>query len=224
MTEQRFTPKGRLEVRKDGDEPATISGYGAVFYREGDPGTEYELWEGAVERIMPGAFDRALQEDDVKSLFNHDPNIVLGRTSSGTLKLSVDETGLRYEVTPNDTQTVNDLVIAPINRGDIDGSSFMFNVAEDGQEWSKEERDGQEISVRSLTGIAPLVETGPVTFPAYASTSADARTEARASFTKWDDERRALEEQQKLAAEAEQQKIRDDLDLKEKEAQLLAMN
>ncbi|MCT7656157.1 HK97 family phage prohead protease [Oceanimonas sp. NS1] len=62
----------------------------------------------------------------MRALFNHDPNFVLGRTRSGTLALSVDADGLRYEIDPPDTQTVRDLVLAPLARGDITGSSFAF--------------------------------------------------------------------------------------------------
>ena len=62
----------------------TISGYAAVFFREGDPGTQYELFEGAVERIMPGAFDDALRDrTDVVALLIHNFDWLLGRTKSG---------------------------------------------------------------------------------------------------------------------------------------------
>src|ERR1700728_2523684 len=87
----------RLAKRSDGT--SEICGYGAVFY-DGTPDTEYPMWPGAVERIMPGAFDRALREDDVRGLFNHDPNLLLGRTASGTMRLRVDDVGLWYSIDP----------------------------------------------------------------------------------------------------------------------------
>ena len=65
-----------IQIREGTDEPCVISGYGAVFYREGHTGTEYRLWDDVVERVMPGAFDRAIREDDVRSLFNHDSNFM----------------------------------------------------------------------------------------------------------------------------------------------------
>ena len=76
-----------------------------MFYRDGDPGTEYELWSDAesraVERILPSAFD-SIDGMDVRALFNHDANHVLGRTSSGSLTLRVTDEGLYYETEPRD--------------------------------------------------------------------------------------------------------------------------
>ncbi|MDN8705120.1 HK97 family phage prohead protease, partial [Staphylococcus aureus] len=73
--------------------------------------------------------------DDVRGLFNHDPNYILGRTTAGTLSLSVNERGLVYDITAPDTQTIRDLVLAPMQRGDINQSSFAFRVARDGEDW-----------------------------------------------------------------------------------------
>ena len=86
--ERRFiaknTAKLRFESRNEGESPRFV-GYGAVFYREGEAGTEYGLGGSIKERIQPGAFDRALAEsDDVRGLFNHDPDNLLGRTANGT--------------------------------------------------------------------------------------------------------------------------------------------
>lgn len=170
---RRFTPRAvagevRVERRAEG-EPPHIVGYGAVFYNEADPGTEFELWDGLVERIMPGAFDRAIAEDDVRSLFNHDTNYVLGRKVAGTLDLAVDEKGLLYDTTPPDTQAVRDLVLAPIGRGDVSGSSIMFVVRE--QVW----REVDELTIREIVDV-DLWEVGPVTFPAYEATSTNVRS------------------------------------------------
>src|SRR5215475_2335681 len=87
----------KLEKRVGTDFPY-CTGFAAVFYKDGDPDTEYQLYPDLVERIAPGAFDRAVREDDVRGLMNHDPNLLLGRTAAGTLKLSADATGLRYEI------------------------------------------------------------------------------------------------------------------------------
>jgi HK97 family phage prohead protease len=170
---QRYCKRGVQVQERRENEPAKIEGYGAVFYRDGDPGTEYELWTDVYERILPGAFGDVGQLD-VRSLFNHDSNWVLGRTKSNpaTLSLSVDDVGLRYVITPPDTQAVRDQVLGPIDRGDVDGSSFMFWVRS--ARWITETRDGRDIDVRQLEAV-DLIEVGPVTFPAYTGTTTGVR-------------------------------------------------
>lgn len=180
--ERRFLPAGRCPVRIEtrADQKRQISGYAAVFYRESDPGTQYELWEGFCERIMPGAFDRALKEaDDCRALVNHDPNLVLGRTTAGTLRLGIDATGLRYEIDPPDTQAGRDACIS-LERGDMTGSSFSFMP--DDVTW----REIGDVVIREINSLR-LYDVGPVTYPAYASTTAGVRAvgdpaEARAAF------------------------------------------
>jgi len=144
-------------------------GYGAVFHRDDDPGTEYELWDGAVERIAPDAFSEALSRpDDVRGLFNHDSDHLLGRLSANTLRLSADNKGLRYEIDLPDTQAGRD-VATSIERGDLTGSSFAF--VPEVVEWATEEsRD-----VRTIRSVK-LYDIGPVTFPAYGSSSAALRS------------------------------------------------
>jgi uncharacterized protein len=158
-----------LQVRSEGDQPV-IEGYGAVFYRGGDPGTEFQLWRDVYERIASNAFDRAIKEDRVRSLFNHDSNWVLGsnRGASPTLALSVDDVGLRYSVKPPATQLVRDAVLEPIRRGDVDGSSFMFMPRK--VDWIEEDRNGVMVDVREIQEVE-LWEVGPVTFPAYSGTT-----------------------------------------------------
>jgi HK97 family phage prohead protease len=157
-----------METRDDGQ--AKIVGYASVFY-DNTPQTEYPLWTDCVERIMPGCFNRAMQEDDCRALFNHDPNCVLGRTTAGTCRLSIDAKGLRYEVDPPDTQLGHDLA-ASLNRGDITGSSFSFSVTD--QAWITTESG---VDVREIRGVK-LYDVGPVTFPAYEATTAGVRREA----------------------------------------------
>lgn len=169
----------RLELRDEGEgKLPRISGYAAVFYRVDNPDTEYQLWPGAVERVMPGAFDETLKRgDDVLALFNHNASFVLGRTKSGTLKLSVDDIGLRYEVDPLDTQAYRDLVTL-MQRGDIDGSSFSFSPeGPDGHRWYVQ--DGK-LEVRELRNLK-LHDVSPVTVPAYKGTT----SEARAARDEW---------------------------------------
>lgn len=169
----------RLVRSADGKTPSRIEGYSAVYYRADNPGTEYELFRyanfRAVERLMPGCFDRAIREDDVRALFNHDASLLLGRTSAGTCKLTSDAMGLRYSITPPDATYAKDLM-ACLQRGDVTGSSFSFDYQE------KVERDilnpdGSEVAILEVHGVK-LYDVGPVTFPAYTSTTAEARKQA----------------------------------------------
>lgn len=127
-------------------------------------------------------FDDVLN-DDVRGLFNHDPNFILGRSSAGTLSLSVDERGLRYDIVAPDTPTICDLVLSPMLRGDINQSSFAFRVARDGESWYE---DDEGIVIREITRISRLYDVSPVTYPAYQDADSGVRSmkawqEARAS-------------------------------------------
>lgn len=178
--ELRVVPQERshatIEARGEGRE--VISGYGAVYYRDGEQGTEYQLWDDMFERIMPGAFDRAIREDDVRGLFNHDPDHLLGRTASGTMRLSSDKNGLRYEIDPPDTSVGRD-VRESMRRGDLSGSSFAFHVTE--QTWREEKRGNQKVTIREVRGVR-LFDVGPVTFPAYDATTTEI---AKRSCEQW---------------------------------------
>jgi hypothetical protein len=144
-----------------------IVGYAAVFE------SMSEDLGGFREVIKPGAFDRALKEGhDVRALWNHNPDVVLGRTKSGTLKLSVDERGLRVEIDPPETRAAED-VLASIRRGDVDGMSFGFRVLTD--EWRTQ--DGAQ--VRELRDLE-LLDVSPVAYPAYPATQVSARALERA--------------------------------------------
>lgn len=160
-----FAGTVQIETRADGG--AKLVGYASVFY-DGSDGSQFEPWDGFVERIMVGAFDGALSRgDDVAGLFNHDSNLVLGRASSGTLRLSVDQRGLRYEMDLPDTQAGRD-VQTLIKRGDVKGSSFAFTVTDE----SMVKENGKR--VRQIRGVK-LYDVGPVVFPAYAGTSTQLR-------------------------------------------------
>lgn len=152
----------RQEFRVEGDGPATkISGYGAVF----DSESEDLGWFR--ETIDPHAFDNVMASNpDVRALWNHDSNIVLGRTTAGTLRLAIDARGLSYQIDPPDTQAARDLIVS-MRRKDVTQSSFGFIVKRD--QWTDEE-DGS-ISRRILE-IEELFDVSPVTFPAYSSSAA----------------------------------------------------
>lgn len=167
-TERRNLAPGRAEVCVErGCKKPKIRGYASVFY-DGSPETEYRFGE-FVERISPKAFDRALKERQaVVGLFNHDVNQVLGKTTSGTLTLSVDRRGLKYEIDPPDTQAGRD-VVEMVSRGDLDGSSFSFHPTR--QSWA----DGEsgEPDIRTVEDV-DLVDVSVVTFPAYSGATVEA--------------------------------------------------
>ena len=148
------------------DQPTQITGYAALF---DTPATIGGAW---VEQIDRGAFDDALG-DDVRVLFNHDPSRLLGRTASGTASIAVDETGLRYTVTPPDTATGRE-VLELLQRGDVSGSSFGFQVLAD--RWT-EGTTSADLPVRHLERVT-LIDVSPVTMPAYVETTAEARGQA----------------------------------------------
>jgi HK97 family phage prohead protease len=170
--ERRMTPAGEIRVESRADGGKMIVGYGAVFHREGEAGTEYRLAPDIVERIAPGAFSRALKEQqDVRGLFNHDPNMLLGRSAAGTMRLTADQRGLRYEIDLPETQIGKD-VAASIARGDLTGSSFSFRInGKEGQRFEK----GKEYDVRHIVDV-DLYDVGPVTFPAYEGTTTGMRS------------------------------------------------
>lgn len=151
-----------IESRADGR--TAIVGYAAVYNR-----LSLDLG-GFREEILPGAFDKILSrqrgKQDVVALFNHDSNIVLGRTSSGTLELSSDEKGLRYVVTPPVSRAD---VLELIQRRDVRGSSFAFTVDPKNESFRTAE-DGK--AVRQIREVSGLFDVGPVLQPAYPQTSA----------------------------------------------------
>lgn len=190
--ERRYTSgpnRAGIETRADGK--PMIVGYASVFYRADDPGTEFRLWSDVFERIKPAAFDRAVKEDDARAFFNHDVSIVLGRKSAGTLRLSVDAVGLRYEVDPPDTAQAA-AVVEAIRRGDVDGSSFGF--LPDVTTIREERRGGKLVTILERESVR-LLDVSPVTYPAYGSASAGLRAadlgDTRAEVEAWRQKQRA---------------------------------
>ena len=110
----------------------------------------------------------------MRGLFNHDPNMILGRTPD-TLRLAEDSVGLQYEIEPPDTQYARDLLVS-LDRGDVDQSSFAWRVRETSWEEPTEDRP---YPIRHLIKFERLYDVSPVTFPAYPTTSAEARDMAR---------------------------------------------
>ncbi len=130
-----------------------IGGYAAVF------NTDTRIGDYFIERIAPGAFTGAIARDDVRCLFNHSNNFVIGRSKSGTLRLSEDSTGLAYEADPPDTEWARGLVVS-IERGDINSSSFAFRALR--EQWD----ETGDLPVRTILEVE-LLDVSPVTYPAY---------------------------------------------------------
>lgn len=146
----------KVETRADG-ERMTVAGYAAIFGEVADIAGIYR------EVIARGAFSRSLRTDDVLALFGHDSGRLLGRTTSGTLRLAEDAKGLSVEIDLPDTTDGRD-VRTLIARGDISGMSFGFNIVH--EEWDF----SAEPPLRTIIDV-DLVEVSVVSAPAYAGTS-----------------------------------------------------
>lgn len=166
--ERRITPSQtaveyRCACEKTGQKKPVIVGYAAVF------NSESRNLGGFVETIHPNAFDAVLgDKPDVIGVFNHDRNKLLGRTSNDSLRLTTDAYGLRYEITPPDTQEARD-VVELVRGGYVAGSSFAFSVKRDGGDaWSS---DTKGLRRREIRQVGLLEDVGPVVRPAYNASS-----------------------------------------------------
>jgi len=148
-----------VEYRFTDEEGNTLTGYAARF----------NVWSEDLgffrEKIQAGAFKKSIEENDIRALFNHDPNLILGRTKNKTLELWEDDKGLGFNLNLPDTTYATDLKES-IKRKDITQNSFGFQTLQD--EWSA---DGKK---RTLIE-AKLFDISPVTFPAYKQTSVKLR-------------------------------------------------
>lgn len=169
--ERRAFAVDSLNIETRDGKPPVLVGHAAVF------GQLSEDLGGFREQILPGAFADAIVSDDVRALFNHDPNFVLGRNRAKTLEMSEDATGLAIRIAMPETQTIRDLVLEPIKRGDITQMSFGFAVKPGGQDWATND-DGHR--VRTLKKLR-LFDVSPVTYPAYPQT--DVATRELRAFT-----------------------------------------
>lgn len=154
----------RLEKRAEGG-GATLVGYAAVF------NTLSVNLGGFREQIAPGAFKETLAEEDIRSLYNHNEDLVLGRNANKTLRLEEDDKGLRFANDLPDTQLSRDLAVL-IERGDVTQMSFAFRVKPNGEDWVEDDKLGL---VRTLKAVR-LRDVGPVTFPAYPDTQVAVRS------------------------------------------------
>jgi HK97 family phage prohead protease len=136
-----------------------IRGYAAIY------NSDSEWMGGFYEQIEMGAFDDVM-DNDVRAYLNHDENLLLGRVSSGTLRIGTDKRGLFYEVDLPNTTYANDLVEL-MKRGDINQSSFAFLIGED--RW--EQRDGK--TYRIISKVSRLLDVSPVAQPAYPDSTSE---------------------------------------------------
>lgn len=157
----RVIEGAELRAGLTGDERPIISGYAVLYNRQS---VEFG---GFTEVITPGAFGDTLG-DDIRALWQHNRDQVLGRTAAGTLLLDDDETGVRFDLYPPDTQTGRDAVEL-IRRGDVNQMSFGF--FDDLVQWERGD-DGEPVR-RVLR--ARLIEVSPVTWPMYPESSAMVR-------------------------------------------------
>lgn len=186
-------PMRELRLNQSESGNAVIDGHAAVF----------DSWSETLGGIFPfkeivrkGAFSETIGKDDIRALFNHDANYVLGRNKAGTLELEEDDIGLRVRITPPDTTWAKDLQES-IRRGDITQMSIGFIVEDD--KWST--KDGMD--TREIRKVQ-LFDVSPVTFPAYTATDVGVR--AMEEYNGYKAEQRSKKEaEEKTAKRAKQQ-------------------
>ena len=169
MKQERRTITGTVHARAIGDGmPKEIGGIAAVVNSVTDLGYFEEV-------ITPGAFDYALsREYDIRCLFNHESDLILGRTKAETCKVFVNADGnLEYTWIPDYENPTHMSVVRSIMRGDITQSSFAFTIKE--QTWTDSTKYGT-MGKRTIKIIDELFDVSPVTYPAYSETEADARS------------------------------------------------
>lgn len=146
-----------VEIRRSDSGSPVIRGYFAVFNSDS---RKMGGGAGFVEQVDPGAFNKTIQEADVRGLGNHQADWLLGRTKAGTMRVGVDSRGGWYEIDINEKDPDGQRALAKVERGDWDGSSFTFVSKRD--EWNWDTKPAQ----RRLLEVG-LIDVGPVTFPAY---------------------------------------------------------
>ena len=160
MEKRIFNIENRFETKEDNQD--IVVGYGSIF------NSRSENLGGFYEYISPTAIsEETIARSDVRALINHDESLILARSTTGTLDLTVDEKGLRYEFSIPETSYGKDLAINMKN-GNINQSSFAFTVGAD--EWST---DDQGNDIRTITSIDRLYDVAVVTYPAYSNADSD---------------------------------------------------
>lgn len=163
--ETRYIRMQDVTTRSDDNGDIFLEGMFVVY------DSVYNVYPGATESIAKGALTDAIS-GDVRALYNHNTDIVLGRTSAGTLELRDTDSGLwgRIKVNKEDTDAMN--AYSRIKRGDLSGCSFGFDTAPGGE--STVVRDDGSVHW-TITKIEKLYEISPCVFPAYEATHISAR-------------------------------------------------
>ena len=178
IEKRTFDTEFKVELRASGTLAKTpmLNGYAAKFNTLSQPmpimqdGEKIGMFR---EQLLPKCFAAAIPASDAKALINHDPNLILGRTKSGTLRLSEDSVGLLFENDMPDTSYARDLQIS-CARGDISQCSFGFSVAAGGDSYSKDS-DNPGWYIRSIANVDQLFDVSAVTYPAYVDTDCAVR-------------------------------------------------
>lgn len=181
-------PEFRVQ-RSEGSKPV-LTGYAAVFDQKIDFGP-------FTESVARGAFQDSLaNKDDVRALFNHDPNFVLGRSTNGSLLMEEDSKGLLVRIELPDTQFARDLAVS-VDRGDVSQMSFGFWI--EAEEMIRNEGEKTHFKIVK----AKLFDVSPVTFPAYPTTEVELQRQLRGRGHRVDDRRAidALAEKEKRERE-----------------------
>lgn len=163
--EVRYVSFDDFHIREDENKQPRLVGYASVFNKEAEI---YGLWR---EKVAAGAYKKTIKENDIRALWNHNTDLVLGRNKNGTLNLLEDSKGLKVEIIPPDTQAGRDAVTS-IKRGDVNQMSIAFQIIK--QEW-QESTNSKELPLRTIRE-AKLFEVSPVAFPAFEQTSIAARS------------------------------------------------
>jgi HK97 family phage prohead protease len=180
--ERRYLTE-RVELRASDSGPGVLRGYAAKF------GKLSQNLGGFVEQVDPRAFNKSIADGlDVLARYNHNDNMLLGRTSSGTVTLTVDSVGLRYDVSLPDTTVGRDLAVLA-KRGDVSQSSFAFVVPQGGDSWGESD---QGMPLRTLESVI-LRDVAPVNSPAYLDTSVGLRSLAAFAGVEFEEVRSAAE-------------------------------
>ena len=189
--EQRYFEIQNIETRNESDDELTFTGKFVAY------GDVYQVWDGATESIAPGAFNDSIH-GDVRALYNHNDDLILGRTSAGTLSLRDDSHGLwgSIKINRNDSDAMN--AYARVQRGDVSGCSFGFNIKS-----QEEERKSDGTVHWTITEVDPLYECSLCTFPAYQATHVSARKRDLDEIEKRKMEFRKEELRKKLKGEAD---------------------
>lgn len=156
-----------IESREEGTVSRTIVGYAAKFESWSDP-----IMGWFREKIARGAFD-GCDLSDVIMCFNHNTDSILARTTSGTLRLEVDDVGLRFAFEAPNTTSGSDM-LELVRRGDVSKCSFRFGVEQDGWQYA-DEQNGLAMDERTILRFSRVVDVSLVVFPAYPETEASVR-------------------------------------------------